>query len=138
MNILFVCKHNRFRSRVAESYFNKINNNKNIHARSAGIIKGTYPLSKNQVLVAKQLGININGKPQSLTAELLIKTNLIIIVADDVPKRVFNPNGYYKGKIVIWRIKDVYDTERKDLIEKTIRSIMKKVDRFVERMKKEK
>ncbi len=31
MNIIFVCKYNRFRSRVAEAYFKKINKDKNIH-----------------------------------------------------------------------------------------------------------
>ena len=45
-SILFVCKYNRFRSRVAEAYFKKINKNKNISVKSAGIIKGNLPLDK--------------------------------------------------------------------------------------------
>ena len=38
-NILFVCKHNVFRSKIAEAYFKKVNQNREINAKSAGIIK---------------------------------------------------------------------------------------------------
>ena len=37
--ILFVCKHNVFRSRTAEVLFNKYNKNKKYSANSAGLIK---------------------------------------------------------------------------------------------------
>ncbi len=137
MNILFVCRYNRFRSRVAEAYFKKINRNKNIHAKSAGIIRGSYPLDKNQVEVAKQMGIRISGKPQGLSTDLLIKTDLIIIVANDVPKRIFKYDGY-KGKVIVWRVKDATDTENKVLIEKRINKIIKKVRRFVDKLRRTK
>ena len=55
MNIIFVCKYNRFRSRVAEAYFNKINRNKNIHAYSRGVIRGDYPLDKIKEVSKKWL-----------------------------------------------------------------------------------
>ena len=38
MKILFVCRHNRFRSKVAEAIFNKLNKNKEIQIESAGLI----------------------------------------------------------------------------------------------------
>jgi len=38
MKILFVCKHNRFRSKVAEAFFNKLKKNKKIKAESAGLV----------------------------------------------------------------------------------------------------
>ena len=55
MNILFVCRYNRFRSRTAEAYFKKINKNKKIKVKSAGIFKGNYPLSPIQVKTGKKL-----------------------------------------------------------------------------------
>ena len=63
VNILFVCRYNRFRSRIAEAYFNKINKNKNVKAKSAGLIKGS-PLNPRTVKVAKKFGLDIRGKTQ--------------------------------------------------------------------------
>jgi protein-tyrosine-phosphatase len=137
MNILFVCKHNRFRSKIAEAYFNNINKNKNIHAKSAGVILGSYPFDKNQFQAAKSLGINMIGKPQGLSTELLSKIDLIIIVADNVPKRIFHSN-IHKKKVIVWEIKDINSMESKVLIEKKIEEIMKKVNGLIERLNKEK
>ena len=41
MKILFICKYNRFRSRVAAAYFKKINKNSKIKVESAGKDMGT-------------------------------------------------------------------------------------------------
>jgi protein-tyrosine-phosphatase len=133
MNILFVCKYNRFRSRVAEAYFNKINKNKNIHVRSAGIIRGSYPLDKKEVEIARREGIDISGKPKELSMDLMKKIDLIIIVADNVPKSIFNYNGFL-GKTIVWRVKDIIDTESKALIEKIVKKIMRKVRRLVKKL----
>ena len=46
--ILFICRHNRFRSKIAEGYFNKIN--KNVKVKSAGIFIGN-PLDKTQTKI---------------------------------------------------------------------------------------
>jgi len=35
MKILFLCKYNRFRSKVAEAVFNKLNHNNHMSAESA-------------------------------------------------------------------------------------------------------
>ena len=77
-NILFVCKHNMFRSRVAEAYFKKINRNKNIVADSAGIIRGRYPLVQKEINATKSCGIDIIGKPKGLSIDLIKKQNWII------------------------------------------------------------
>ena len=53
-NILFVCKYNRFRSKIAEAYFNKINKNKLVSVKSAGIIRGN-PVSKD-IIAVKGIG----------------------------------------------------------------------------------
>jgi protein-tyrosine-phosphatase len=133
MNILFVCRYNRFRSRIAESYFKKINKNKDIHVKSAGVIRGSYPLDKREVAAAKSLGIKLAGKPIGLSTDLMKEVDLIIIVADNIPRNMLNFNGY-TGKVIVWRIKDIVNGESKALIEKRIKKIMKKVERIVRKM----
>ncbi len=126
LNILFVCRYNRFRSRVAKAYFDKINKNKNIKTKSAGLIKGDLVAGKG-VKVARKLGLDIRGKPQGLTGKLLKWQDLTVVVADDVPPQVFDKNKKFRKKVMVWKIKDV-DRERGRNDEKVIREIIKKVD----------
>ena len=128
MNILFICKYNKFRSRIAEAYFKKINKNKNFKVKSAGLIQDR-PISKFQQKVAKELGINISGKPKGLSTKLLMWQNMIIIVADDVPKTIFN-NEAYRKKTIVWKLPDVLKDNKKQTI-KLIKLIMKKVDKLI-------
>jgi protein-tyrosine-phosphatase len=128
INILFVCRYNRFRSRIAEAYFKKINKNKNIHAKSAGLIKGE-PLSKFTVEVAKSMGFDINGRVQGLSSKLMVWQNLTVVVADDVPVEVFDKNKRYGKKVIAWGVKDV-KYRKKEEIKRLIKIIMRKVDRL--------
>jgi len=140
-NILFVCKHNMFRSQIAKAYFNKINRNKNIKAESAGLIKGYLPLDKQQVSVARKLGINLQGNPKGLSIDLIKKQNLIIIVADDVSKSLFNCKEYIDfntTKIIKWKIIDSFDGDSDFKVREIIKRIMKKVDVLVKQLEKEK
>lgn len=137
MNILFVCKYNRFRSRVAESYFKTINKNKYLHAISGGLLMGHYPLNKDEVNIAKKNGIDISGRPKGITTDLLRKIDLVVIVANNVPKSIFHYE-YYKGKVIIWRIKDLHHGEDKVLIEKRIRKIKRKVEKLVKKLEDKK
>ena len=133
--ILFICKYNRFRSRVAASYFRKMSKNKGIIAESAGIIRGGYPLSAGQVKAAKELGINIEGKPKILSTELLSWADTIVIVADNVPAFLFN--DYIYGKILfVWKIKDVDSGNNIKQNKDRIKQIMKKVDELIKKLKK--
>lgn len=121
MNILFVCKYNRFRSQIAKAYFNKINKNKSIKADSAGIIYDK-PTNKKQKATAKKFGIILKDKPKLLNLNLLKDQDLIVITADDVPKMLFN-----KKKVLIWKIPDsVY----------SIKLIMKKTKQLVKKLEK--
>lgn len=138
-NILFVCKHNVFRSKVAEAYFKKINKNKNLNAFSSGVIKGDF-LNENQQkavdlekATAKKLGINIKSKLTGLSISLLKKQDLIIIVADDIPKIIFNNKAYVK-KVICWKIGD-YKVCEEEHIRNIIKKIMKKVDKLVNELK---
>lgn len=132
--ILFVCKYNRFRSRVAEAYFKKINENKNWLAESAGIFRGHLPLSKIEVREAKKLGVDILGEPKSINEEELLKKDLVIVVANDVPREIFNLRREPVPKIIVWKVKDGYSVSP-EKIPRIIKKIMKKVDKLVRKLK---
>jgi len=137
MKILFVCKYNRFRSLVAEAYFKKINKNKKIKVSSTGIIKGN-PVGKLSAQASKELGININKKPKGISSKLLSKQELIIIVANDVPKKIFKfANKGYITKTIVWKIAEVKGKDRTNINKKKIiREIMKRVDNLNRRLQK--
>ena len=128
MKILFICKHNVFRSKVAEAYFNKINKNKNFKAKSAGVIKGS-PLDKEQVRLAKKFGIVIKGNPKGLSTKLFFWNDITIIVADNVPQKIFEGNKRYGKELIIWKISDD---------NKMIPVIMKKVEQLIKDLEAEK
>jgi len=136
INILFVCRYNRFRSRVAKAYFDKINKNKNIKTKSAGLIEGS-PIAGRGIITAKSFGLNIVGKAQGLSSKLLAWQDVIVIVADDVPQQVFNKNKKFIKKVIVWKIKDVYRKKgRND--KSVIVEIIKKVDELNKMLEKEK
>ena len=62
MRILFVCKHNKFRSKVAETIFNKLNKNQGTEAESAGFtLDELRPhVEKNVVKIMKEKGYEVN------------------------------------------------------------------------------
>ncbi len=134
VNILFVCKYNRFRSQVAEQFFKKYNKNKNIKIKSAGIFKGSYPLYLPQVKLAKKFGININKKPETITVPLLQNTNLIVVVANDVPKDIFLYDKRYLQEVVEWKIPDDFDGNEKK-IDEIIKRIENKVIELNKKLK---
>ena len=127
-NILFVCKHNRFRSKVAEAFFKKYNKNKNYKAYGAGLLPGRYPLDKIQTKVAKEFGIELKGKPKPITMDLLIKMDIVIIVADNVPSEIFQSQKYGR-KEYRWNIFDTVDDDP-DEVRNIIGNIEKKVIEF--------
>ena len=144
INILFICKHNIFRSKVAEAYFKKINKNKNITVESAGFIKGAWmskPLPviriiNKQKFAAEKRGFKLKIQSKELSIDLLRKQDLIIIISDDL-KNIFNEKEYMKKnlKVRTWKIKDVKHTnytEKK--LDYTIDQIMKKVDKLVKEL----
>lgn len=133
MNILFICKFNRFRSRIAEAYFNKINKNKRVKAKSAGVIAGG-PVDKLQKMAAKSIGLNINGKPKGLSTKLMKWQNIIVLVSDDIPSKLFAENKKYGKKLIVWKIPDTRINNKK-IVLKIIKSITNKVDNLVKGMK---
>lgn len=121
MNILFICKYNRFRSKIAEAFFNKFNKSPSFKAKSAGIIKG-LPISKKIFNIAKSLNLRIKGGPKGISTDLLKWSDLAIIVADDVPSRILSK---YAKKLLIWKVRDADSSVK--LIEKKVKQLIKKL-----------
>lgn len=132
--VLFICKHNIFRSRVAEEYLKKIST---YDVSSAGLIKGDKTL-QSQIDIAKELyDINISYNAKSLSIAQLKEQDIVIVVAADVPKGVFN-NPVYEldGKVEFWGIEDCDDlfTPTKDNIKAIITTVVTKVEELNKRL----
>jgi len=132
-NILFVCRFNRTRSRIAAAYFNKINKNKKFKAKSAGLFKGS-PVSKEDFNLAKKFGINIKGRVKAISSKLLAWQTMTIVVADDVPTVIFNRNIKYGGmNLKIFKIKDTQYQKDPDNL---VKDIIKNVDNLIIKLEK--
>jgi len=137
MKILFICKYNAFRSRVAEEYFKKINQNKEIKVISRGLIMDGKADEEQRKIAKELLDIDILGKePEPLNLDDLINSDRIIIAADDVPAIMFNYSLVsLKRKISFWKIKDEQKKNKKN-IRKTILLIKNKVDKLNRELEK--
>ena len=128
MNILFVCRHNRFRSKVAEVVFNKINKNPEYKAKSAGIIKGV-PVADSVKKIGRENGVIIKSETQGLSEKLVGWADVFIIVANDVPTRIFNRYKKLGKKVILWNIKDVSQNDENS-IRRVFFQIKKKIEVF--------
>lgn len=117
MNILFICKHNKFRSKIAEAFFKKLNKNKKHKTKSAGIIRGSR-IGEKIKKYAKEYKLKINSQPRSLTTDLIRWADLIVIAADNVPKYLFS-----KKKIKVWKIPDTSIEE-----DNKVKNIIKQIE----------
>ncbi len=121
-NVLFICKGNRFRSKIAENYLKKIN--KNVNVSSAGVLY-TNPISKNTIGTVKKLGIDISvGTARQITENELMRADYVIVVANDVPSYLFKP---FSKRVVSWRIRDC-DGKNQREVELITKEIIRKVD----------
>ncbi|MEK6812387.1 MAG: hypothetical protein AABX76_02410, partial [Nanoarchaeota archaeon] len=137
--ILFICKYNAFRSRIAEEYFNKINTNPKIKAYSRGFIPGADADSIQKRMAQSLLGVSISKrKPIGMNVEDLKSADLIVVSADDVPKIMFNyPYVNLKKKMIFWKIKDE-QYGKKENINKIILEIRRRVEQLNKKLEKEK
>ena len=126
MKILFICKHNSFRSKVAEGVFNKLYKGNKHRAMSRGLIPGPfiYPNTKKAV---KSVGYVIDGKPKPLTFNESKEADIIVIVSDNVPASIFENYKKMGKKIIVWKIKDTdaKETEKIKMITKQIEQKVK-------------
>lgn len=132
MKLLFICKYNVFRSRISEEYFRKINRNRKIEVLSRGIIMGGKPDDEQIEIPRKILGVQINKrKPIPIAKKDLQEADLIIIVADDVPKLLFNyHSGTLYEKIRVWKLKDETHGNKKNIQRITL-EIKDKIEKLV-------
>ena len=133
-HILFVCRYNRFRSVLAEAFFNKYNKDKSAIAKSAAPIRG-MPLGDNVKKLAKEFQIKIKSKPHGLTSRLMKWQNITIIVANDVHEGLFDKNKSYGKRVISWHIPDVKDNSIKDM-RRISRMIKNKVIGFIKNLEK--
>ncbi|MBI2045499.1 hypothetical protein HYT23_05550 [Candidatus Pacearchaeota archaeon] len=132
-NILFLCKWNRFRSKIAEAIFNKLNKSKIQKAKSAGIFPG-LPISKEIFDTCKKMGYSITKKVNGINYRLLMWSDIIIVIENSIPLSIFNEiikND--KKRVIIWRIADPYTINKR---EATIKVIEKRVKSLIKKMKK--
>ena len=129
MNILFICRYNRFRSVLAESFFKKYNKNRKFNAKSSGLIKG-YPIDKHIKELAKKLKIKIKKEPEGLTTKILNWQDLLVIMADDVPISAFKNKRYIK-KIKVLKVRDVFNNNDRikvaENVERRIKQLIKEL-----------
>jgi protein-tyrosine-phosphatase len=137
MRILFVCKYNAFRSRIAEEYFNKINKNKRITAISRGFIYGGDADIEQQILAKELLGVNIAKRnPLQITLEDMKNSDMIIVVANDIPRRMFDYKSYkFIKKVRFWKIKDEQYKDKKN-IKRIMFGIKRRVDKLNRKLSK--
>ncbi len=131
-HILFVCKYNRFRSKSAEAIFNKLNKNKSVTSKSAGLIRGSN-ITKEILDSCKELGYNIKGKPQGVSTDLLKWQDTIIVVANDVPASLFKNNKKYGKKLIVWKIPDT-NSNNKTAMKKIITQIESRIIKLIEKL----
>ena len=134
MNILFICKHNRFRSKVAEALFKKYNKNTNVRAYSAGLIIGGTG-HRHIAQAARHFGITITSKQQSITKELLDAMDIIVDVADDVPSTIFKQYLTPRKKLLVWNIED-FTGEGIEPRKKIMIKILSRVQKLISEVSK--
>lgn len=135
--IIFICKYNVFRSKIAEAYFNKINWNRRWKSVSRGFITGGSSDKIQRNIPKKILGIKLRTSQKPVNLQELIKADRIVVVANDIPKIMFNYQlKDLKKKLTIWKIKDEQKKNEKN-IKKIVIKIKKKVDVLVKSLEKE-
>lgn len=132
MKILFVCKYNRFRSKVAEAVFSKLDKSRKCEIKSAGAridFMNQYVAGSVINLLAKK-DYKINDEKSHLINKHMIDwADRIIIVADNI-----SPSDFPKDKTEIWKIEDAHENEP-EKIEDIIEQIETRVKNLAKTLK---
>ena len=94
----------------------------------------SYELEKK---IGKKYGLKFNGNSKSANSKILKKTDILVIVADDIPAGFFDNESAFGGKIARWKIPDVRkkDKNKEEIIEKSIIFTERKKKEFVKGLK---
>jgi protein-tyrosine-phosphatase len=132
--VLFVCAHNRFRSKVAEYLLKKYTrqNNPDISIESAGTRPDYQPVASNVIKALKEFGVKtVNVNSRKINQKLIDGSDLIIIVANNVKKREL---GDLKHKRVLrWKISDTNQENCLGILTR-VKNIDKKVKNLVKNL----
>ena len=132
--ILFICKHNRFRSKVAEALLKKEIEErqiKNMEVKSAGVfLDWMFPyVSENVHKILMEKGMKVEDKSREVNDEDTRWADKIIIVADNVSLDLFP-----KAKREVWKISDCDQSDEEGIRERT-EKIAKKVNGLIKKIK---
>jgi len=100
-NILFVCRNNQLRSKMAEDFFKQFNKDPGNSARSAGILSGNI-----------------------INRDLVRWANRIIVVADNVSPSMIEEK--YGKKVEVWGVSS-NDKELFREIENRVKMLLKQI-----------
>ena len=127
--ILFICKGNSGRSRMAEAFFNLLSQ------KGKAISAGTKPDKKIHpwtIKVMKEVEVDISQqKPKLLTNEMMRKADRIIIMDPEISKNI---PPEYLPKLKKWRIERLLgkpiSTVRKirNQIKKKVKQLIKEIE----------
>ena len=128
MKILFICKHNRFRSKVAEAIASKLDTRCKKEYKSAGVqIDLMRPYVAESVKeILNERGFQIENEQSRQVNEQDLKwADKIVIVANNVSPTIFG-----NKEVEVWRIEDADESE-KEKIEKIVSKIEKRVNELI-------
>lgn len=132
MRILFICKYNRFRSKVAEAFFNKFNKNPRFKAESAGTEPDFQKVVENVKKALREFKIDkVNENPRKINQNMIDKAGLIVIVAEEVNLDKYDTS---KKKVIKWEISDTFKEDFKGILKRTI-DIEKRIKKLISVLK---
>lgn len=129
--VLFVCKHNRFRSKVAEAFFNKFvrENGKKAVCESVGFLldlKSPFVAGSVKLAVEKRGAKILRDEPRQITLPGIEGFDLIVCLTDSVNKDFFCD----RAPVEIWNIDDT-SADDFEGIERIVENIEIKVEDLV-------
>lgn len=131
MNILFICKHNKFRSKVAEALFLLYNKDRDIKVRSAGIqmdfLDPLVSINTKRVLAEFGAGV-VDNRSRPIDNILLKWADLFVVVADDVSAEEFP-----EEKTEVWGIADA-DRDNIEEVRRRVKEINLRIRDFIRRL----
>lgn len=125
--VLFICKYNRFRSKIAEAYYKKLYPGSPV--RSRGLIQGKMNRNEKEIYLPKKLGLDIVNKPNGVHYADLEWADVIVITADNVPAKIFKSKRI-SPKIIQWNLPDIYPDTSDEEIHERVLEVIKKVDKL--------
>ena len=123
IKILFVCKYNRFRSKVAESFLAHFGS-ETFSVKSSGVmIDELRPyVSETTKIILREKGISVvSDKSHLINHELISWADKIVVVADNILTDIFP-----KSKLIVWKVHDASEHD-----ELRVREIIGEIENLV-------